>query len=335
MKKFTLAVLFLIYSIIGNAQPFWIQKNDYAGGSVISPCSFTIDNYAYVGTGKDAGSYKKSLYRYDSTKDIWKRMADLPASSSNRKRAVGFSINGKGYITGGCAETGYAGDTYPVDMWEYDPSENKWIQKSSFPRPGGMDNGTAFSIGNYGYAGLGYITYSSLHPEWGEQNSFYKYDPKLDRWFQINDFPGAPRQGAVGFSINGKGYIGLGYNNISGRKFFNDIWEYDPVTDDWDRVGYFPGELREYPIGFGVDGCLYFGMGKIATFYKYDLKTKEWSELDYIPNGEREGAMSFCVNNSIFIGAGISSYGVKTDLWEYKIGIASNATNIDILFLNI
>lgn len=76
-------------------------------------------------------------------------------------------------------------------------------------------------------------------------------------------------------------------------------------------------------------------MGKIATFYKYDLKTKEWSELDYIPNGEREGAMSFCVNNSIFIGAGISSYGVKTDLWEYKIGIASNATNIDILFLNI
>ncbi len=42
-------------------------------------------------------------------------------------------------------------------------------------------------------------------------------------WLQRSDFGGTARQGAIGFSIGEKGYIGTGYDNVQIKK---DFWAY-------------------------------------------------------------------------------------------------------------
>jgi len=36
---------------------------------------------------------------------------------------------------------------------------------------------------------------------------FISFNPKTNKWTRLNDFPGAPREDAVGFSMNGKGTL--------------------------------------------------------------------------------------------------------------------------------
>ena len=44
-------------------------------------------------------------------------------------------------------------------------------------------------------------------------NDFWEYDPTTNTWTQKANFGGTPRDGAVGFSIGSKGYIGTGEIN--------------------------------------------------------------------------------------------------------------------------
>ncbi|MEZ5067507.1 MAG: hypothetical protein R2847_03055 [Bacteroidia bacterium] len=40
--------------------------------------------------------------------------------------------------------------------------------------------------------------------------TFYMYDPLTNTWTMKATFPGLQRQGAIGFTIDNKGYFGLG-----------------------------------------------------------------------------------------------------------------------------
>ena len=63
------------------------------------------------------------------------------------KAAVGFAVNGKGYITTGSVKDGSS--SYCVaDTWEYDPATDTWTRKDDF-KGGVRDGALAFSIGGY------------------------------------------------------------------------------------------------------------------------------------------------------------------------------------------
>lgn len=81
-------------------------------------------------------------------------------------------------------------------------AQNTWSQKANFIS---SRHGTvSFGIGNKGYFGTGN---DSL---WGSHDDFWEFDPALNSWTQKANVPGPTRYGAVGFSINYIGYIGLG-----------------------------------------------------------------------------------------------------------------------------
>ena len=86
-------------------------------------------------------------------------------------------------------------------------TNNKWIKKADV---GGGPRGWAFafSINGKGYAGGGDPT--------GNFSTFLKdvweYDPSMDIWTQKGDFPGAGRDAAFSFVLNGIAYMGCGYN---------------------------------------------------------------------------------------------------------------------------
>ena len=131
----------------------WMKKASYNGVYRAYASGFTIGNYGYLcggfyGANKD---YLNDLWEYDMSRNSWTQCADMPVAG--RKAAVGFAVNGKGYITTGSVKDGSS--SYCVaDTWEYDPATDAWTRKDDF-KGGVRDGALAFSIGGYGYVGTG------------------------------------------------------------------------------------------------------------------------------------------------------------------------------------
>ena len=131
----------------------WMKKASYNGVYRAYASGFTIGNYGYLcggfyGANKD---YLNDLWEYDMSRNSWTQCADMPVAG--RKAAVGFAVNGKGYITTGSVKDGSS--SYCVaDTWEYDPATDTWTRKDDF-KGGVRDGALAFSIGGYGYVGTG------------------------------------------------------------------------------------------------------------------------------------------------------------------------------------
>jgi N-acetylneuraminic acid mutarotase len=110
----------------------WTQKANYVGPSVVVPVGFAIGNYGYAGGGTNgSGSLNNQFYKYDPANDTWSAIAAYPGKP--RAGAMAFVINGKAYVGGGTAVIG--GSYYYAlgDMYEYDPSTDKWSPAPSLP----------------------------------------------------------------------------------------------------------------------------------------------------------------------------------------------------------
>ena len=70
------------------------------------------------------------------------------------------------------------------------------------------------------------------------------------------------RRDFVTFSVNGKGYVGTGYNPYNGDTF-NDLWEYIPETNIWNQCAILPTEWGgiENLVGFSISDKGYVGLG--------------------------------------------------------------------------
>jgi N-acetylneuraminic acid mutarotase len=96
------------------------------------------------------------------------------------------------------------------DFWEYDPQNDNWTLKSTFPgiaRIGAI----AFSLSDKGYVGSGF--------NGNNKSDFYEYDPSSDTWTQKANTGGNARRFAVGFSIGNKGYLSSTRQKIKSYKF--------------------------------------------------------------------------------------------------------------------
>lgn len=234
----------------------------------------------------------------------WTQKADL--TGGKRYEAVGFSIDGKGYIGTGIDLT------RKKDFWEYDPSTDTWTQKADFG--GGARNlAVGFSIGNKGYVGTG-------TGDDGLKKDFWEYDPATNTWLQKADFGGDARIAAVGFSIGNKGYIGTGN---SGGAFKKDFWEYDPSTNTWLQKAAFGGNARWLAVGFSIVNKGYIGTGHNGTgfagskdFWEYDPSTNSWLQRADFGGTSRAAAVGFSIGSKGYIGTGDDG-SFKKDFWEY------------------
>ncbi|WP_422350467.1 Kelch repeat-containing protein [Flagellimonas sp.] len=138
-----------------------------------SAVGFSIGNKGYIGTGEKDGEFFNDFWEYDAEQDSWKKLADFPGGP--RSSAVGFSIGDKGYIA-----LGYGGDNYEEyykDIWEYNPSTNKWAKKVDFAAEYGRIRASAISYNGKAYIGLGY--YSSEDENIDEYyNDIWEFDPQ-------------------------------------------------------------------------------------------------------------------------------------------------------------
>lgn len=228
--------------------------------------------------------------------------------SIGRSGAVGFSINGKGYIGTGANSNGGS----RKDLWEFDPITNVWAQKADL---GGEARhfATGFSIDSYGYIGTG----DGVDP----LNDFWQYNPVSNSWTKKANFPGGKRMWAMGFSIGDKGYIGGGTPD---NQFKKDWWEYDPATNTWTQKADIAnaGRAKCAAFSIGAKGYLCTGegysAGSLSELREYDLLTDQWTLRQDFPGGTRVYAVAFVVDGKGYVGTGSSDADtVFRDFWSY------------------
>lgn len=202
----------------------WTQKADFPGGARYGVTAFYLKGIGYAGTGFDT-NYQMDFYKYNAAADIWETSPSI--QGTKRTNATSFVIDNKAYVVGGLAN-----GAYPTDFWMFDPDTQAWEQKAQIADKTDDDfdddyttitrlNTVSFVINGLGYLATG---------ETGSLNSYtWEYNPISDRWTERTSFEGSARTGAVGFSIDERGFVLTGRGSTTTTTlYFDDMWEFKP-----------------------------------------------------------------------------------------------------------
>jgi N-acetylneuraminic acid mutarotase len=246
----------------------WQQLADFPGMERSSATAFTIGNEGYIGTGYngDINEELEDFYKYNPQTNSWVAIASFGGSA--RYGAVGFGSDTYGYVG-----TGYDGSD-KKDFWKYNPNTDTWEEIFGF---GGdkRREGTTFTIGNEVYLVTGVS--NGIYEE-----DFWKFDLDTEIWTALVDVDDdsddyIQRSSAVAFSIDGKGYVACG--DYSGGQ--SSVYEYNPVTEDWEEKTNFELFARRDAVAFGNGSKAFVGLGRNGTLYLDDF-------MEFYPNAEQD-----------------------------------------------
>lgn len=264
----------------------WTRLADYPGDCYNDPVGFAIGGKGYIfanGWYDEGGNYINEFWEYDPALNKWSQKSSPPANAT-RTFPVAFSIGLKGYIGLGQKMTPNYNVEYYNDFWEWDPATDVWSKKADFPGLG-RSGAAGFAIGNSGYVGTGDCSYlfpgmnddagPVLPPSEGPLLAdFWEYNQASDQWTRKANYSGSARSHAVGFSISNKGYIGGGQYDFYSGVGHQDFWEWNPITEIWNKVG-FVAEGINALAGGSVGGNGYY----IATPVSYPEPVELWTFL--------------------------------------------------------
>lgn len=257
----------------GGQENFWTVVDTTQGSFPGHPrywgVAFSIGQKGYVGTGFDIDQkYYKDFYEFDPSAagNKWKKIADYPGPE--RYGAIAFSINGKGYV--GC---GISDGNENNDFYEYDPFTNTWKIIEGFGGPA-QYFGASFVINNKAYVVTGLDGKTNV-------DDFWVFNGDSGVWRPLNfisnrneslsyddDYTDIVRNGGVGMSANGKGYIACGDGGNA------KVWEYTPETDQWKRKTSIESLMstRLYPVSFSTsDNRMFVATGLSGSYVLNDL----------------------------------------------------------------
>jgi N-acetylneuraminic acid mutarotase len=234
----------------------WTRRADFGGAPRGAAVAFAIGARGYLGLGfGDADTRFADLWEYDPGADRWTAKASLPGAP--RDHASAFVIGQRAYVVGGMTCDGTA-CTALREVWAYDPQADAWARKADLPEE--TTAAACFVLNGIGYVGTG--TAGPLSTATPSSN-LWAYDPQADAWTRKAGFPGPARYRAVGFSLNGKGYVGTGLASVTetAATVFKDMWEYDAQDDAWTRRGDLSGAPRGAAVSFTLGSRVYIGTG--------------------------------------------------------------------------
>lgn len=194
--------------------------------------SGAVGNNGYFGLGLSGlGLFRKrDWWKYDQTTDSWTQMADSPnivgAPFPGRSDCMSFTIGTTVYVAGGFDGAAFITD----ELIAYDTLTDTWAVKA--PMPTAFSQGTAFSLGNFGY-----VT--------GATNKvLYRYDSINNTWAIMSPYPGLG-QWTTSFTYQGFGYVGTGNIATPTKEFF----VYDGNVPTTSAASFAAGKRRRRLIG--------------------------------------------------------------------------------------
>lgn len=181
--------------------------------------------------------------------------------------------SGNFWVFGGLGLSNSSLYVYLNDLWKYDPTSNQWTWikgDSSGSNTGVYGNLGISAVGNNpGARGWGaswldgsgnfWLFGGDGHPGSGYSNGYlndlWKYDPTSNQWTWIKgdsiyrklgkygskgissatNNPGARREGSYWTDASGNFWLfgGRGYGNSGSYGLLNDLWKYDPTSNQW------------------------------------------------------------------------------------------------------
>ncbi|MFI5128365.1 MAG: kelch repeat-containing protein [Chitinophagales bacterium] len=308
-------------------------------GDSIKNLSSTYGEQGYVSEGNSPGARELGMMWKDASGNLW--------------------------LFGGDADTVSGINGYKNDLWKYDVSINQWTWMkgdSSKDNNGVYRTMGVSSPGNKPGARFGAVTWTDGAGKFwmfggfgnhslgvGYLNDLWKYDPVTNNWTwikgdstgntsgvygavgtpSVNNKPGS-RQSAISW-IDASGNLwlfgGYGYTELGAVGHLNDLWKYDPVTNQWtwmkgdktaDLTGVYgaigvsaaankPGS-RYYGFSwadgsgnlwlFGGYGYHASGVNFLNDLWRYTISTNRWTWM----KGDNTGAA-----NGVYGAKGIES----------------------------
>jgi len=222
----------------------WTRRADFPDPSLNDAVCFVLSGKAYVGFGRsNIYPYSPTFYAYDPQTDTWTQKTGLTYGVFSNLKALSIVVGGKGYLLqnpGGNA------------VYSYDPALDQWTTKAGFPG-GGRNAAAGFSIGNKGF-----LVGGAAGNTGADQKDCWEYDPGTDQW-TAKTGPRIEIYDDVGFSINGRGYVG---NDFFFQKLF---LEYDPVGDSWSLKAPFPGLASGGAASFVLNDTAFVATGQYSN----------------------------------------------------------------------
>ena len=151
-------------------------------------------------------------------------------------------------------------------------------------------------------------------------------------WEEVASMP-VGKHHPVTFSLDGKGYAVTG-TNPSGFPT-DDVFQYDPVANQWSELNAFPGVDRSFAIGQTYNGKGYLGFGTSLTsflrdIWEYDANTDTWSLLTTCDCAARRHPAFIIKDDKIYVGLGNDANGDLDD-WHIYDMISDTWTQVDDL----
>lgn len=200
-------------------------------------------------------------------------------------------------------------------------SAQNWQQLNDY-LSSGVDDGTAFVIGDKAYCGTGIVDW------FASQRNFYAFDLNTESWTAIASLPqGKERQYASGFASDSFGYVFGGYNG----EFLSDLWRYNPRNDQWQEITPLPDSGRSGAACFVIDSMAYIIGGKndssqaLSEVWAYNMNNDSWVQKSDLPFGSRWrsaatsndslGYLAFGMDDTLRYCQEVYEYNPQTDSW--------------------
>jgi len=267
-------------------------------------------------------------------KDVWEER--MPFDGNQGDGAISFTYKDEIYV-------GLVNNQYGIfkEIYKYNPNSDSWTQATTYPGTS-ISNAVAFVITNvrvnvgvykdYAYIGTGFTVDGT---DTLVTNEFYRWNLTDDSWLRLKDnsqFPGFGRQEAIAFTLNGKGYVGLGTGTQNG--ILDDVYQLDPTLTDsnhpqgtWRQMTRFRAGPRTKAAGFKI-GNTYFvcgGMDDENTLrndlwmYRQTIDGKgAWIQKKSFPSTPRADAVGFTIEDFGYIGTGQDADSICSDFWRYN-----------------
>ena len=183
-----------------------------------------------------------------------------------------------------------------INWWKYDISSNSWSAMPAPPEvviyPSSFTyNGNAYLFGGTNRAGV-------------FQNKLQCYNAASNNWSLKAALPGSGRKYAAVFVWNDKIYIAGGRNSDSygGNTVAKELWQYDPVTDQWLRKTDLPFGAEEGCYAVHIGNKFYIPTTSMYGTHEYDPTTDTWRFFNdnfFIPNAVPYSDKNFALGYTI------------------------------------
>lgn len=194
----------------------------------------------------------------------------------------------------------------------------QWTSVAAPPDSFRTDHTFGFAIDSTGYL-IGGQTADDFSA------AFYSYSPELDEWTQLPDFPGGTRGYGIGEVWENKAYFGFGSGTSPGASVEeqkNDLWVFDPVTNEWTELTSCPCLPRIHPAFVPHKGNIYVGLGSAAgvgnldDWWVYHIESDTWTQKADLPSHPRHHPYQFAIGDFVYAGFGHGSAEPKIyDTW--------------------